>query len=117
MSEVKIGQLIEDPDAPREATHVALLPVIATEDLFPGQRVVFMPGGYPYVKGTLDITVWTGIVDPFLTKNVKEGERFYLWMRPGSVNSLRHNWSHPAVPDDDVQVIHDTDDSCRGCYE
>lgn len=86
-----IGHLIEG-QAFRDAIHVAVAPVEAGEDLPPGQRVALHSG-----KAYAD--VWEkciGIVDPFLKELVQKGERFWLFLYPGSIESLRHVWTHPA---------------------
>lgn len=87
----KIGRLIEEGDnARRDAVHVAVAPVTAGEDLLPGQHVSHA-NGVAHSSGD-----WIGIVDPYLTEIVREGQRFYLFLYPGTVTSLRHVWAHPA---------------------
>ena len=41
-----------------------------------------------------------GIVDPWLTSDVRKGQYFLLWVYPRTVTSLRHVWEHPGVPDE-----------------
>lgn len=92
-----IGQLAPD-DAQRDAIHVAIAPVIAAERLPHGSAVAWAPGQ----EGTAVINVpWDhpnklGIVDPFRTGFVNAGERFWLFLMPNTVTSLRHEWTHPA---------------------
>jgi hypothetical protein len=93
METPKIGQLIAKGEpVGRDAVHIALAPVAAEEELEPGQRVSLVPGHPGLVRA-----VWPhiGIVDPFLTETVKRGERFYLFLFPGTVTSLRHVWTSP----------------------
>lgn len=90
MHESKLGQLPSE-SAERDAIHVAIAPVMASHQLLPGQHVGIndegkATGARPYV----------GIVDPFLIDAVSAGQRFYLILYPGSITSLRHEWTHPA---------------------
>jgi len=78
----------------RDAVHVAIVPVIAAETLQPGQRVGLIYQGADVV-GTNGLIASCGIVDPYLTDPVRKGQRFYLFLYPGTVTSLRHEWTHP----------------------
>lgn len=49
-----------------------------------------------------------GIVDPFLTGKVRKGQRFWLFLFPNTVTSLRHHWIHPGFPAKDI--INEEDD-------
>jgi hypothetical protein len=80
MDGVKLGQLVPDDVFARDAVHVAVIPMVALRVLEPGQRMVH------------------GIVDPFLPKPVQPGQRFYLFLFPGTVTGMTHAWQHPAFP-------------------
>lgn len=79
------------PDARRDAVHVAVAPVEAAEELQPGQHIGLIDnkahGNHPSP---------VGVVDPFLSTVVNLGERFWLFLYPNTVTSLRHVWTHPA---------------------
>lgn len=94
-----LGKLIEG-DKERDAVHVAIAPVTAGENLRQGQKVCLV--GTDRVMAAASPQEWDGIVDPFLTAPVAQGQRFWLWMRPGSITSLRHDWTHPAMERADV---------------
>jgi hypothetical protein len=39
-----------------------------------------------------------GIVDPFLTAPVQTGQMFWMLLIPYSISTLRHEWTHPQIP-------------------
>ena len=88
---------IHQHDEFRDAIHLAVEPVVAGEDLVVGQRITYVNGkAYALRSGEEAI----GIVDPFLSQQVKAGEKFWLVVLPRMIQSLRHVWSHPAFPDE-----------------
>lgn len=98
MSDIGLGKIITGPQS-RDAVHVAVAPVTASERLSPGQPVVFCQSGdAENVKALVggEGIEWVGIVDPFLRSTVFPGQRFWMWLTPGSITSLRHDWTHPA---------------------
>jgi hypothetical protein len=90
-----LGTIIGE-GAGRDAIHLAVEPVIASERLLAGQDVYLLPDGRA-AKGK-DKAV--GIVDPFLKESVKPGEKFWLVVYPRQITSLRHVWSHPSFPEE-----------------
>jgi hypothetical protein len=83
-----IGKILDDT-ARRDAVHFALAPVIASEQLSPGQHIGFVRKN---VVGPCDEPL--GIVDPFLPIPVYTGDRFWMFLYPNTITSLRHEWSH-----------------------
>ena len=108
MSDPLLGQF-PNPYAQRDAVHVAIIPVVASSNLSPGERIgVTEDGGVFYSYAGADKPI--GIVDPFLPRSVKHGERFYLCLFPGTVYGMRHHWLHPqfqskAEPNDDKKEM------------
>lgn len=90
MENLKLGQIITT-EQHRDAIHIAIAPVTATERMSPSQHVGIDEQGRATSKATK-----IGVVDPFLTRAVNAGERFWLFLYPGSITSLRHSWTHPA---------------------
>lgn len=88
---VKIGQLITEPVG-RDAIHVAIAPVTAGEDLTPGALIGFDEALGDTVRARAD---GIGIVDPFLREAPQKGQRFYMFLLPNTITSLRHVWTHP----------------------
>lgn len=96
MLDPQFGKLVPDdfPDE-RDAIHIATAAVYAAHVLKPGQHV-----GLSTTSERADVMEGNsatplGIVDPFLKSTVKKGERFWVFLYPGSIRSLRHNWTHP----------------------
>lgn len=94
MQNVNIGELITDSperdfSPERDAIHIAVAPVTAYCKVKPGEHVGFVSDGVVGPHGRL-----IGIVDPFLECDVQEGERFWMFMYPNTITSLRHDWSH-----------------------
>jgi hypothetical protein len=94
-SQFLIGKLVEGRGEP-DAIHVATMPVTAAETLKPGQHIGFKDGyrvtGEPPAPYKL-----LGIVDPFLTADVVEGQRFFMLLYPNTITGLRHVWTHPDI--------------------
>lgn len=92
---LKLGYLVSpENENKRDATHIAVAAVEAGENLTPGTHVGFLADGKTGKKGKN-----IGIVDPFLRVNVKRGDKFWLYLYPGSITSLEHKWTHPAFSD------------------
>lgn len=90
----KMGQLLDDT-AERDAVHVAIAPIIAAGRLMPGAHVGLDAEGRATTMAT-----HVGVVDPFLRSDVEEGQRFFLFLYPQTITSLRHQWSHPSFPEE-----------------
>jgi len=89
----QFGQLIHDNNRLRDAVHIAVIPVTATESLKPGEHIGLVHDDNEHV-GRSGANI--GIVDPFLVEEVEPGQRFYLFLYPNTVTGMRHAWSHPA---------------------
>jgi len=94
MSDLKLGSIIEGKQH-RDAIHIAVAPVVAGEALEPGAHVGLVDG-----KAVVLLRSPIGIVDPFLKAAVKPGETFWLFLYPGTIKGLRHEWTHPAFDED-----------------
>lgn len=82
----------------RDAVHIAVMPVVAGDDLCLGQRLRLAFGTTSMVlSGDRNHDDYIGIVDPFLERGPRKGQEFFMWLRPGTINSLRHEWRHPTI--------------------
>lgn len=91
MDQPKLGELLGPADLDRDAIHIAIAPCTAAMNLSSG-----VPVG---ADGTQNAPV--GIVDPFLTVPVRPGDRFYIFLYPNTITSLKHLWTHPDFDDPD----------------
>lgn len=98
----KLGEILTTTEE-RDAIHIAIAPVIAGVELKPGEHIGFAPESKMIVITTGLLVKHIGIVDPYLTKPVKKGEQFYIFLYPRTVTSLKHVWTHP-----DFEVISNT---------
>jgi len=94
---LELGKIITTPQE-RDAIHIAVYPAVAGEQLGPGQHVGLEDGGAVLCDNTI------GVVDPYLRTYVRRGERFWLFLYPYTITSLRHDWDHPAIPKMTSQV-------------
>ena len=96
-----IGQLITDKQE-KDAIHIAVIPVTATTNLMPGEHVKLVPGTQDTVTDIAhdpDYSKAIGVVDPFLRQSANVGSRFWLFLLPNTITSLRHDWTHPLFQD------------------
>jgi hypothetical protein len=91
-----MGTILSDDVGGRDAVHVAVIAVQAGEKLAPSSDVSLSDGS-AYSTGD-----HVGIVDPFLTTLVMPGQRFWLYLYPRTITGLRHSWTHPAFPDENI---------------
>jgi hypothetical protein len=92
MSDVRLGCILDGP-RDRDAVHVAIAPVVARTLLGPGQHV-----GISSTGEVTDMKPYIGVIDPFLPRPVRAGERCWLFLYPQTITSLHHVWQHPAFP-------------------
>lgn len=95
-----MGDILPDDVGGRDAVHVAVIAVSAGEKLTPGQDVGFSgeltERQEQIARAALATVDPIGIVDPFLKGLVWPGQRFWLYLYPRTITSLRHQWTHPA---------------------
>lgn len=119
--EPKLGHLITEngPEVRRDAVHIAIMPMIAAEELGAGDSVALTADGTQAFRRERVRGFWDnkkqemintplegaiGIVDPFLIDRVAQGQRFWLFIFPGQVTTLQHHWTHPAFITDFVKA-------------
>lgn len=87
-----LGRVITTPQQ-RDATHVAVVPMTLPCAMSPGEHVL-IANGVPFV---VPPGQGHGIIDPFLVHGAQAGDTVWIWMYPGSITSLRHDFTHPAL--------------------
>ena len=81
-------------DEERDAIHIAILPVTAGDYIPPGQRIHVNSKGW----ASLSRGVHNAVADPFWPRTIQPGERFYAFLFPYTIESLRHEWVHKDFP-------------------
>ncbi len=97
MSKPNMGKILNpEKEYTRDATHVPIIPVIADQPLCPGQKIRLYKGvnGQFFAKDAYPENTFMGVVDPFINGNIKEGDKFYCWIKPNTVKELWHEWKH-----------------------
>lgn len=92
-----LGTII-DKTQKRDAIHLAVEPVEAGMHLKAGDHLTVTNR----IAHRTSPGCGIGIVDPFLTAEIEPGEIFWLVIYPRQINSLRHVWTHPALPDEPI---------------
>jgi hypothetical protein len=93
----ELGKIISGDMPDRDAVHIAIIPLVAGEDLYSGARVKLSSTSIDTAISSYYDTDAVGIVDPFLEcGNVRKGEKFWCFLLPNTINGLRHHWAHPA---------------------
>lgn len=87
-------------DQQRDAIHVAVVPIEAGEAIRPGSKIKLHGKLASEAKTNQELSQSVGVADPFLGVQIQRGQWFWLFLNPGSITSLRHDWSHPAFEDD-----------------
>lgn len=90
LTQQSIGKVL-GPEHSRDAIHIAVAPLVASEVMRAGQHVALLGTETAGLTGHA-----IGIVDPFLSKPVQPGQRFYVFLYPNTITSLRHEWTHPS---------------------
>jgi len=90
-----IGQLVGHTGI-RDAIHCPIISAVAKMNLNVGTPVSILETGEAEQS---DLYSCVGIVDPFLRGFVQKGEQFWVWVRPGSISSLTHQWTHKRIPE------------------
>lgn len=93
MNELNIGQVIEGIYPLRDAIHIPVVQVICDEDhLDAGQRIALRAGTDLAYKEEYRST---GVVDPYLDGSLMRGDKFWMFLFPGTVTGMVHQWKHP----------------------
>lgn len=85
----------------RDAIHIPIAPITAGMDLNPGDSIIVANSGIAMLA--TDDQYAVGVIDPFLKNTVIKGQTVWLFLNPGSVISLRHDWVHSAFVTDDMR--------------
>lgn len=100
-----LGRII-DTEQQRDAIHVAIVPIVVSQRLLPGTHVGLNAKGEAAAGCNL-----VGVIDPFLREYVHPGQKCWLFIYPGTITSLRHEWTHPEFEDITAPTVDPLEDS------
>lgn len=95
--DLKLGEIIEaDRVVERDAIHIAVIPLEAHDEIDRGAFIrLKLNGKATQCEGDESI----GVADPYISDwCIEPGQKFWACLKPGSITSLRHEWTHPAFP-------------------
>lgn len=82
----------------RDAIHIAVYQVVcACAKLYPGDPIGLINSNNAIRM--LENSI--GIVDPYLPRPVMEGEKFWMFLYPNTIKTLRHHWVHNKINDNE----------------
>ena len=82
---------------PRDAVHIATYAAVAGETLIASEHITITDFTARTARVAMNLNDAIGIVDPFITEAIKEGEMFWVFIYPRTITSLKHEWSHPSI--------------------
>ena len=92
-----IGTILAGPE-PRDAVHIAMMSAVASEEIRPGDGVAIVPySGGLICECHKAAEACIGVADPFIVRHVREGQRCWVFLRPGTVAGMRHEWTSSLV--------------------
>lgn len=84
----------------RDAIHMAIVPLIAGDDLYGGQFFRLKYKTNNVALRAQNENDGLGIVNPFEKRSwLREGDSFWGILTPESITEMRHHWYHPAFDD------------------
>ena len=104
--------MIHDREEHRDAIHLGVEPVEAGEHINPSEDIGIGPDGKAYCA--VDSNVYSnikalGIADPFITRSINPGEKFWLVVYPRKITSLRHVWTHNDFDSESTETVNVSD--------
>jgi len=84
----------------KDAIHIPVMPVFADEIIVPGAKLAKSENpkkqGFR-VKTAFHPSDAIGICDPYLRTSTRIDDQFLMFLFPGTVTNLRHDWTHPNI--------------------
>jgi len=106
---------VHTEDLGRDAVHVAVVQATAGERIWPGRPVRLNTDGLATMNAGAP---FLGIADPYIGAwheygdrkeyMIDKGQRFFIFLFPNTITSLRHEWTHPVL-DSPPRVVSDAE--------